>query len=349
MCEIDYDRIEEALNKLNRKQKEKAIGKLQSVVDKSMVDIEAYDDRDIRCPHCDSIEFKKNGHNSCGHQRYKCKSCGKTFVHRVGGNVLALSKLKKEQWLKYCRCFVEVKTVRKTAEECGVSLKTSMFMRRRMGEIIEKCIPSFEVKEECKIEFDEFYVPESFKGNHKKSDFKMPRTSRKNGEAVKKRGLSCDQIAVMTAITDNGDFFYEIACRGNITGDIAESIIKDKVSSGAIVSTDKHHAYVRVFRKVKVKCHIAYDSKSHKGLGHINALHGKIRGFLRRFNGVSTKWLPQYLAWFKWLESFTGTHTDRVYKALGHMVHGSYEHVRRKLKFVRTPFIDDRGIPVKCC
>lgn len=41
------------------------------------------------------------------------------------------------------------------------------------------------------------------------------------------------------------------------------------------------------------------DSVYH--LQHINALHSKFKRWLMPFNGVSTKYINNYLAWFKFL------------------------------------------------
>jgi hypothetical protein len=34
----------------------------------------------------------------------------------------------------------------------------------------------------------------------------------------------------------------------------------------------------------------------------VNALHQRLKAWLGRFNGVSTRWLDHYLAWFRWTE-----------------------------------------------
>ncbi len=33
-----------------------------------------------RCPHCQSVNIAKNGHNPRGKQQYRCKQCGKSGV-----------------------------------------------------------------------------------------------------------------------------------------------------------------------------------------------------------------------------------------------------------------------------
>lgn len=60
------------------------------------------------------------------------------------------------------------------------------------------------------VEMDETFVAESFKGNHKKSGFSMPRKIHKRGKEIKKRGISNEQICVATAIDRNNNIILEM-------------------------------------------------------------------------------------------------------------------------------------------
>ena len=37
---------------------------------------------------------------------------------------------------------------------------------------------------------------------------------------------------------------------------------------------------------------------------HINAVHSKFKKWMNRFNGVATKYINNYMYWFKWLQLF---------------------------------------------
>ena len=53
------------------------------------------------CKKCGSINSVKNGHNSCGTQRYKCKDCEAVFVwkyEKKRRNFLDI-KRKKRLWI----------------------------------------------------------------------------------------------------------------------------------------------------------------------------------------------------------------------------------------------------------
>jgi len=44
---------------------------------------------------------------------------------------------------------------------------------------------------------------------------------------------------------------------------------------------------------------------------HINAVHSNLKRWMRRFNGIATKYISNYLKWFKWLDTFS-TEKDTV-------------------------------------
>ncbi len=46
------------------------------------------------------------------------------------------------------------------------------------------------------VEMYETFIPLSYKGNHKKNGFVMPRPSRKRGKQIKKRGISNEQVCI---------------------------------------------------------------------------------------------------------------------------------------------------------
>jgi hypothetical protein len=48
------------------------------------------------------------------------------------------------------------------------------------------------------------------------------------------------------------------------------------------------------------------DNRVYRGIFHIqnmNAYHSRLKRWIRHFNGVSSKYLDNYLTWFKFLDS----------------------------------------------
>ena len=258
------------------------------------------------CPRCGCVEVVKKGHGADGSQRYLCHGCGRTFNARTG-KVVGMSKLPASTWMLYIECFTDRLSLRQCAERCKVSLPTSLFMRRRLLEVVSKVLPAFSVGEGCGCELDETYFAESFKGNHSKSRLQMPRESRHRGKQVHTRGISHEQVCVMTGVNDEGDAFLEVSGKGVLSAKRAVSCLKGKVAEGSIVSTDKASAYPSALRELNVAAHKAFDSKDRKAgtINRVNSLHSSLASFLGPFRGVSTKHLPEYLSWFAWDRVFS--------------------------------------------
>jgi hypothetical protein len=45
----------------------------------------------------------------------------------------------------------------------------------------------------------------------------------------------------------------------------------------------------------------------------VNAYHGRLKEWMRRFHGVATKNLPNYLSWRRTIEAFSAASTPEVW------------------------------------
>ena len=82
-------------------------------------------------------------------------------------------------------------SIRKNVKNIDVYVKTSFYMRHKILDCIREFIGIGDV--DCIVEMDETFIQLSYKGNHKKSGFTMPRPARKRGKQIKKRGISNEQ------------------------------------------------------------------------------------------------------------------------------------------------------------
>ena len=182
-------------------------------------------------------------------------------------------------------------------------------MRHRLIECLKGYSPEFRVGQGQACELDETYFPESFKGNHSKGSFTLPRKARHRGKQVHKRGLSREQICVMTGISDTNATFFEVSGRGVVSRKRVAEALRDRIGAGAVVATDKATAYIDVLCDLKVASHESYDSRDHSEgtINRINTVHSLLDSFMARFKGVSTKHLGAYLDWFRWCRTFMAT------------------------------------------
>ena len=72
-------------------------------------------------------------------------------------------------------------------------------------------------------------------------------------------------------------------------------------------------------------------------LGMVNALHQRLKRFLGRFAGVSTRWLDHYLAWFGWAEQARRSGSRPARTLSGQASVGRYEHTRAALLALPQP------------
>lgn len=302
--------VRERLSGMGRAERQRAIEALHSVMLDAMyqTERESADYEVTCCPRCGCVEIVRKGRAKDGSQRYLCHGCGRTFGMRTG-RVVGMSKLPAEKWMAYIQCFVDRLSLRACAERIGVSLPTSLFMRRRLLEVVAKFAGTFSVADGCGCELDETYFPESFKGNHKRGSFELPRRARHRGKQNRKRGLSKEQICVMSGVNDSGESFLDMAGRGSLSSRRALDCLRGRIQDGAVVATDKSGAYPSALRELSAAAHHAYDSKdrSEGTINHVNALHSALDGFMARYRGVSTKHLAKYLAWFRWDRLFNAS------------------------------------------
>ena len=255
-----------------------------------------------KCPHCESISVSKYGKVN-EKQRYKCKDCSKTFTD-FSKSALSGSKLSLSKWLEYAKLMVLGLSIRRCAEHINVCVKTSFYMRQRILDALRLALGMGHL--EGVIEMDETFFAESFKGGHQKSGFILPRPSRKRGKEVKKRGISSEQVCVLTGLDRYGNIYMELICKGRFKNSDLNRVLDGHIEKGSILCTDSHKGYLQFVvdynlehKRIKSGRHLTDNLYS---IQRLNSFHSRLKNWMDRFKGVSTKYLVNYLYWFKWLE-----------------------------------------------
>lgn len=253
------------------------------------------------CPFCHSETVSRNGKYN-DKQRYICKSCKKTFTDFTNSATYK-SRKSLNKWLKYAKCMLNGYYIRRSAEIVEINIATSFYWRHK----ILNCISTFlgVGSVDGVIEADEVFFAESFKGT---KPSKMPRKSRKRGKQVKKRGISNEQICVATAMDRQGNLIIELLCKGRMTHQELGRLYSGRIGDNSILCTDSHKSYMQFAIDMNLDHKKIRRGKHKEGLyhiQHINALHSNLKRWIGRFNGVATKYISNYLYWFKWLQTFS--------------------------------------------
>ena len=142
-----------------------------------------------RGPRCGSAKTVRKGHGRDGSQRWMRRGCGRTFSARTMG-LLGYSELGPEVWVRSVRCELSGCSLREDARACDVCLRTAWFMRIRLCEAMQRCLPEFRHGPGIGMEADGTYLAESLKGNLARARAEMLRKAHSSGHCVHERGIS---------------------------------------------------------------------------------------------------------------------------------------------------------------
>lgn len=287
--------------------------------EKHLLDIKFADG--AHCPFCSNhTQIIKYGKSNNGKQRYKCKNCNKFFTV-TSQSVIQGTHKSIATWKKYISCMMSKMTIRQCAEECNISVRTAFIWRHKILHSLEKMMN--EVKLTGVVEADETFFPLSFKGNHKKSNFTMPRRAHKRGKSIRKRGLSREQVCVPCAVNRNGLSVSKITNLGRASTKAISTLFNGVIDSSSVLCTDSLVAYDTFSRNCNIK-HVkvapGFFTNGVYNIQRVNNYHSRLKNFMNRFNGVSTKHLNNYLLWHNFVNFAKETIPEKSTILFKHML-----------------------------
>jgi transposase-like protein len=241
------------------------------------------------CGHCGSIHYTKHGIRN-DLQRYKCKQCNKTFNQLTGTPLARLRK--KGRWLNYSACMSGGMTLKATAELVGVNITTCFRWRHKFLLNANNLRPS---KLNGIVEAVESYFYYSEKGS-------------KNPSLISKEvvGKQAPKVFVLTTRDRNRNTFEQIindfkVC--NVTNEHLQSLNHD-----ILFCSENNEFYQELSQKANM-IHAKVDSKSIKKNKIIHTIYANkykenLHEWMTRFCGVATKYLCNYLSWYRILDEY---------------------------------------------
>ena len=233
-----------------------------------------------------------------GRKRYKCKSCQSTFNDFTGTAISGIKKTQKFQ--EYMWLVLESISIRKAALKLEVNVKTIFDWRH-------KILSSLAVvnREEFSgiVECDDKQLNINNKGdrNLDREPYKRP-SDRKT-----KRGVSNDKISIIVAADRKGNRTMQVAKIGRVDAKSIENSIGELISAENVLCSDAHPSIIAWAKDKKIEHHTFVATKQHiknkcYHVQHVNSMDNLYERWIKRFYGVSTKYLEQYLNWFVFLE-----------------------------------------------
>jgi transposase-like protein len=296
--------ILEAIRQLSRAEQEQLVYNINKNLEDTdgsvakLIEVKAnlQEKEKFTCPHCKGEEVIGHGKYK-GRKRYKCKSCKKTFNDLTGTSVSHIHK--KDEWKSYLHCLAQNLSLRESAKEVGISLKTSFLWRH-------KIIGAFKdmgcTKLEGIIEGDETFFLYSEKGNKAIEG----RKSRKRGGKASKAGINDEHVAVLVSTDRNKQPIIQVVCRGRISSSHIEGCLGKWIGDNAsVLCSDSHRSY-ESFAKSKQLRHVKINASKGQHvkdkvyhIQNINNMHHLLKDWVRQFNGMSSGYLQNYMNWFR--------------------------------------------------
>lgn len=326
MKTIQLDKIEAKFSDLKSYQQNKVLEFLNVFSAINLIDTDLIAGKDMCCKNCGSTFFVKNGTykrktNSKKSQRYKCKNCGSTQFE--DGDTALYNIKMKEKWVDFVYLMFDEKepmSIASISKATNISERTGFRWRHKFLASLNQVRQLSTEKEQ---EIDEVYFPFIVKGTIGKEKFKeyISGDHENNIETElreKEKVMEDDKYQVIFLCRHNrmGDFDFDpikIQKKGIVAKADLKRVMEKFDLAGTTVLTDREPSMIAYMKTLENVNHLTFKSSDlKKGIlenktvhnNNINSMMSHLRFWLKSFHGVSTKYLENYLKWFRFRKLF---------------------------------------------
>jgi len=138
MNSTEFSSLKQSVKNLSPKQK-KQLEEMRVKPEEISLITKLLDAKVAKCPHCEADDLQKWGISS-NRQRYRCKSCKKTFNGLIGTELNGMHY--QDKWDRYIETMLQGTFLREAAAECGISLNTSFNSRHKFLKLVDNLTDS---------------------------------------------------------------------------------------------------------------------------------------------------------------------------------------------------------------
>lgn len=275
---------------------------------------------------------KRTGNPYATKQIYRCRSCGKRFVYDSGTMTQNL-KITQEEFVEICKDAILCVPMKKTAGRLNRSIQCVFENRHKFLCFLEKALGEETEKLGGTVEIDETYVLESQKGARS-----IKREVRRRGESSHYRGISHEQVCIVTSSDRNGHEVYKTAGTGRPSAEDIDEGFEDEIECKSEMYVDGSHIYDDLAKKTEcdirhLKGYASYNKVEH--LNTVNCIHSMIKKIYAFYRGVASYYLDRYLALFVIKRRFLGMVDNEITELIVRKLKEvKYNVTREKLKHV---------------
>ena len=245
-----------------------------------------------KCPYCESIKFKKNGHTRNGVQRYMCV-CAKTFLPTTG-TIFDEHRISISEWMEYCMNVFRHVSITASSWNNKNTFLTSRYWLQKLFLTLEGV--QSDVVLSGKVWLDETFYTVRSEDIVRKDD------------GNKLRGLSQNQICIGVA-TDKKYSLFLIEGTGKPSQKKTFETFRNHIEPGSTLVHDEDSAHKKLVKELALKSR-AYSSKELRGLpdkenpmNPVNRVHHILMHFLNAHSSFDRDNLQGYLNLFAFVSN----------------------------------------------
>jgi hypothetical protein len=213
----------------------------------------------------------------------------------------------RDRWLRFAQALIDGVSIRQAAAQCAIHKNTALRWRRRFLEA-----PATHQASQLHgiVEADETFFLKSLKGQRH-----LTRPPRKRGGVGRTRGAGPDHVPVLVVRDRSGAAADVILAK--LDAPHVRHVLEPLLDPEAVLCTDGASVY-RTYAKATGIAHQALPLRGPRVRGafhiqHVNAYDSRLKNWMRRFHGVATRYLDQYLGWRRLLERYPEKLTPQAY------------------------------------
>lgn len=251
------------------------------------------------CPLCDGRAVHRWG-GFGDRRRYRCLGCKRTFSDLTATPLAHLKRL--DLWPGFCDCVLESSSLRSAARALRVHLATAFRWRHRLLDALRSADSADPVSLSGEVAVADTCFPFSEKGRRD-----LDRPARTRGDLFWWRG---PRVWVVLARDAAARPWAEATGPTRPRVPELEHSLAPRLAPDARISTGEG-PYSEVARFARLQGRPCRRLRGAALCHHPAALYGaEMRRWLRRFQGVATRYLPNYLAWHRFLVLSRSAHLD---------------------------------------
>ena len=234
------------------------------------------------CPKCGTVNsMVKNGKDVNKNQRYKCKSCARTFILDES----TTSQLQNSDYTfrKFIGYMIDDVTLEVIARNIGINIKTALYYRYLVFESLRNY--QDEIILDGTVLVDETFV----RINNKK--YKLRRA---DGKGI--RGISFNHLCVITLINLQGTCIAKVSSRGMAKPQLFIDLCTENMGKLDLLIHDgsgTQKQFLRQFDCPNIDARREGDGQYTTNL--VDSLHSNIKRYLFKHAGDRLKYLQHYM------------------------------------------------------